>query len=56
MTLSKICLLLQEEAFSTKQVDDQESEVKQILGDQKEERKTLELNFLDARHDLRRSE
>lgn len=48
--------IVQEVAFYRKQSDDLENEVKQILKEQKNERKTLELSFLDAKHDLRRSE
>lgn len=33
-----------------------EIELKKILDEQKDERKTLEMRFLDARQDLRRSE
>ncbi len=41
--------------FSGKQAENMESEVKAILSEQKDERKTLELSFLDSRQDLRRS-
>ena len=51
----RLCII-QEAAFFRKQSNDLENEVKQILKDQKNERKTLELSFLDAKHDLRRSE
>ena len=37
-------------------MEDLESEVKHILNQQKNERKALELSFLDAKQDLRRSE
>lgn len=47
---------IQETAFSTQQVQNLEGEVKSILSEQKNERKLLELSFLDARQDLRRSE
>ena len=48
--------LLQDEAFNRKQTDELETEIKHILTDQKEEKKMLELNFLDAKQDLERSE
>ena len=49
-------LCVQETAFFRKQGEDLENEVKQVLKEQKDERKALELSFLDAKHDLRRSE
>ncbi|XP_064382334.1 serine/threonine-protein kinase 10-like isoform X2 [Halichondria panicea] len=41
--------------FSGKQAREMEIELKKILDEQKDERKTLEMRFLDARQDLRRS-
>lgn len=45
----------QDQEFSAKQAAEMEVELKRILDEQKDERKTLEMRFLDARQDLRRS-
>ena len=45
-----------EESFAGKQAKDKESEVRLILKEQKEDRKALELGFLDVKQDLSRSE
>ncbi len=47
---------MQDEDFSGKKAREMEMELKKILDEQKDERKTLEMRFLDARQDLRRSE
>lgn len=47
---------LQEQEFSSKQAQSLDQELKRILDEQKEERKLLELRFLDAQQDLKRSE
>ena len=40
----------------SKQAQSMDSELKKCLDEQKEERKLLELRFLDGQQDLRRSE
>lgn len=47
---------LQEQEFTSKQAQSLDQELKRILDEQKEERKLLELRFLDAQQDLKRSE
>ena len=47
---------LQEREFEAQMAKETESELKRILDEQKDERKNLELGFLDARQDLKRSE
>lgn len=51
-----VYLTIQDKEFSGKQAGELEVELKRILDEQKDERKTLEMRFLDARQDLRRSE
>lgn len=53
----KACILssLQEQEFTAKQAQSMDQELKRILDEQKEERKLLELRFLDAQQDLKRS-
>lgn len=46
---------LQEQEFTSKQAQSLDQELKRILDEQKEERKLLELRFLDAQQDLKRS-
>ena len=45
----------QEQEFTSKQAQSMDQELKRILDEQKEERKLLELRFLDAQQDLKRS-
>ena len=47
---------LQEETFTRKQAEEFESEIKHILKEQKEEKKTFEFSSNDTRHNLQRSE
>ena len=45
-----------EREFMERQAHDYETELKRILDEQKEDRKGLEMRFLDAKQDLARSE
>ena len=54
--LCVIIKTLQEREFEAQMAKETESELKRILDEQKDERKNLELGFLDARQDLKRSE
>ena len=47
---------IKEQEFVSKQAQSMDSELKRCLDEQKEERKLLELRFLDGQQDLKRSE
>lgn len=47
---------IKEQEFMSKQAQSMDNELKKCLDEQKEERKLLELRFLDGQQDLNRSE
>ena len=48
--------LCQEQDYASRQAKSMDEELKRILDEQKDERKMLEMRFLDAQQDLKRSE